>query len=230
MARKTPRARGGANPNIAALHAAIEAGDVAKVRSLVDTTPSLATEKHNSTAPIARAISPRNPDAYSEEIVLYLLEKGADASEPLGGGFTPLHFARSAAVANALLAKGADVNALHTASKSAPLHIASEQGTIAVVRALLAGGADRTLVDFDGNTPYDLAVENDHDEIAELVRPTAETDQEDPGADAPRTTDLDTEDPGAVDGGRRRKPKRKLRKTRKLRRTPKKVRSTRRRM
>ena len=47
---------------------------------------------------------------------------------------------------------------------------ASAKGRADVVRALLAAKADLNAIDNDGKTALMLALENDHPEVAELLR------------------------------------------------------------
>ena len=42
-----------------------------------------------------------------------------------------------------------------------PLHLASENGHVEVITALLAAGADKTIRDEDGKTPHDVAKNQD---------------------------------------------------------------------
>jgi len=44
-------------------------------------------------------------------------------------------------------------------------------GSTEAVLLLLKLGADKTIIDSNGNTAYDDAVENGHFELAELLRP-----------------------------------------------------------
>lgn len=72
-------------------------------------------------------------------------------------GETPLHFAayyNNSAVAELLIAAGADVNALSGPSQSAtPLSQAAEQGAVETIELLAAAGADLSLRDAFGTTP-----------------------------------------------------------------------------
>ena len=59
----------------------------------------------------------------------------------------------------ALLAAGAEVNARASYGVT-PLHAAAANGTPAVIAALLAAGADASVVDDDGKTAFDHAEDN----------------------------------------------------------------------
>ena len=56
------------------------------------------------------------------------------------------------------------------ARKATALGVASPLGRAEVVQALLAAKADVNLAQCDGKTPLMLALENGHQEVAELLR------------------------------------------------------------
>ncbi|GAA5857323.1 hypothetical protein JCM9279_000296 [Rhodotorula babjevae] len=64
--------------------------------------------------------------------------------------------------------KAADLNE-RDAYGYAPLHLATDRGHAAVVKVLLAHGADRSLPDEDGNTALDLARLAEHDDLVALL-------------------------------------------------------------
>ena len=96
-----------------------------------------------------------------------LLAAGADVAARLELlGSTPLHEAargnENPAVIEALLAAGADVNMRDELLGSTPLHAAaSSNENPAVVEALLAAGANAAVNNAAGQTPWDLAQENE---------------------------------------------------------------------
>ena len=55
-----------------------------------------------------------------------------------------------------MIQAGGDVNE-QTEYGSTALHAASREGHVEVITALLAAGADKTMKDEDGRTPYDVA-------------------------------------------------------------------------
>lgn len=91
---------------------------------------------------------------------------GADlnGSYPDHPGWTNLHSAAygppdaATPVLEALLANGAMIDAVETRTGRTPLHVACQYGHPDAVRLLLAAGADRSIRDYAGSTPHDLAV------------------------------------------------------------------------
>jgi ankyrin repeat protein len=69
-----------------------------------------------------------------------------------------------------LLAHGAEVNPLTNTGKT-PLHMGAEAGNLAVVKLLVSKGADISLKDAKGMTPFDLAKKGGHNDVMAAVRP-----------------------------------------------------------
>ena len=68
-----------------------------------------------------------------------------------------------------LLDKGADINGA-TDSKSTPLHAAAWKGNLAIAKLLIARGANLNAKNQLDKTPLDWAIEQDHPDVAELIR------------------------------------------------------------
>ena len=60
-----------------------------------------------------------------------------------------------------MIQAGGDVNEQTEYYGSTTLHAASENGHVEVITALLAAGADKTIKDIVGKTPYDVAKNQD---------------------------------------------------------------------
>ena len=75
------------------------------------------------------------------DVVALLVEAGADVNARTKNGFTPLHFARTAAEVNALLGAGADLLARDDRGLTPFLH-AAENGQHLVLAPLVNAGAD----------------------------------------------------------------------------------------
>jgi ankyrin repeat protein len=118
-----------------------------------------------------------------KEVVNELREHGADIEAKDNDGSTPLHYACSVdhlAVVNELLSPGAEIDANNETNGATtilgkrkrrganieaedecgntPLHIASGQGHRAIVKALLAFGADCRAINDQGELPVDRAI------------------------------------------------------------------------
>lgn len=107
------------------------------------------------------------------EVGKLLLEKGADpaavARNPMK--VMPLHSAvsaRNAAMATALLERGAPVNA-RQAMGWTPIHAAAQNGDQAMIELLLQRGADPSMTNDEGVSAMDLAKKGGHAEVAALL-------------------------------------------------------------
>ena len=107
-------------------------------------------------------------------LVEVLISKGVDVKARDTAGSTPLHDAAAAGhreVAELLIAKGADINAKTTNEDvTTPLHSAAFAGHKEMVELLIARGADANIRDYRGRTALDLAEQQRHTEIAEMLR------------------------------------------------------------
>ena len=177
------------NGSVAAMQALIDFGMEATVRAGSGLTPL-----HNVRWPqaaeflLANGADPRLRDASGNtplhrgfrwtsldsetvlELVALLVNAGGNVNARNENGRTPMHDASNSAL-NALLAHGADINAqdedgntrLHLASgcEFVSCHFASE-----LIIALLDAGADATIRNAQGQTPWDLASANEHEEFS----------------------------------------------------------------
>lgn len=108
-------------------------------------------------------------------MVRLLLDNGANPkAEP--GTWTPLHavarWGDHGAVAETLLAKGADANAIYiggTSDSETVLHIAAEWGRLEVVKVLLAAGADVSMRTKSGKTALYLSAAHGHRDVADAL-------------------------------------------------------------
>jgi ankyrin repeat protein len=114
------------------------------------------------------------------EVVLYLLEQGAEVDIRKDGGMTPLHHAvlyRQLEAARLLVAAGADVNLSYPPPDFTPLLVALalaykeeyREHTAAVVRLLAEAGADPNISSADGWSPLIAAVRTGNLELVSLL-------------------------------------------------------------
>jgi ankyrin repeat protein len=155
------------------LFEAAAAGRAERVRELIEAEPAL--------------VEAWSPDGFQAlhlaaffghaDAAEALLERGADPATVSRHQFikvTPLHSAVASEGAEnlrtveALLRHGAPVNA-PAEGGGTPLHSAASNGNTAIVRALVAAGADWDATKDDGKTPRDLARECGHDDLLEIA-------------------------------------------------------------
>ena len=109
-----------------------------------------------------------------EDIVRFLLEKGADPNAHSQNGYHvyPLHAAVGSGfdgIAKMLIEAGAEVNVLQ-ASRTSPLHLAAQTANIDLIILLLENGAQVDVRNDMGKTASDLAAEKGHEEIASILK------------------------------------------------------------
>ncbi len=113
------------------------------------------------------------------EAVRVLLEKGADANARSENHLTngPLHAAAAGKhflVCELLIANGADVNAQQHGGFT-PLMAAAEHADRGLVELFLRRGALKTIRNGEDRTAADIAASGGHGELAQLLRPGADT-------------------------------------------------------
>ena len=146
-------------------------GEVSRVRALLEYQPELI----NAYAP--DGFQPLGLAAFfgHAAIVEFLLSKGAEVNSPSRNPMRvmPLHSAianQRTAIVRLLLDHGADVNATQ-ADDFTPLHEAAQNGMLDVTQWLLDRGTNvNPRLSSGGKTPLELAIEHQHEEVAELLR------------------------------------------------------------
>lgn len=125
---------------------------------------------------------------FDEELALQVVMNGVDVDLecPVSGGYTPLHVACSANMPDlvrVLLEKRANLTAQsedlrvighYETGGRTPLHIAAEKGADDIIKLLVQAGADVDAVDFDGNTPFILALMSKQYASADILRTRAD--------------------------------------------------------
>ncbi len=147
-------------------HAAMRAGDVATMATLLDKDPGLATRPDRmGVPPIFWAVT----SGHRAVLDLVIARGGVvDAPSPFG---LPIHaavFGGQPDMVRALASKGADVNAGGPAGIP-PLVLAARRGLTPGAEALLAAGATADIRDGGGNTPLLLAASYGHEPIVRAL-------------------------------------------------------------
>ena len=137
------------------IHQAVQAGDLAAVRAIVEQAPTQVNAKDEmGRTPLHWAARGTNA-----ELLAYLVDKGAVVNALDSNGTAPIHSVASRGNVDGiriLLGKGADIH-LVTAEKDTPLHLAAQAGRVEAVRLLAGRGADLERANGYGRTPLVLA-------------------------------------------------------------------------
>lgn len=114
--------------------------------------------KEKRPTPLHRVVQEDNP-----ELVLSLIQDGADVNAAIDNGITPLHIATGEGhleVVRVLLEHGADPN-VQQVRGGTPLHIAVQEGHLEIIKLLLEKGADPNIADKTGVRPlHTLCLKN----------------------------------------------------------------------
>lgn len=153
-------------PRYPTIDEAIARGDLADVKLHLQLSPAaIKTAPNAAMGPLHQAIL-RN----RAEIALFLLEAGADPSEPDRSVRTPLHLAverNSLPLVEALLARKAKPDQLDKIGWT-PLHHAAAKDRMPLARALLKGGANPMTLSERGGTPLHEAAAGASGEMVQL--------------------------------------------------------------
>ncbi len=152
------------------LHEAAAAGQLARVKQIVDTDPALA----NSFSPDGFPVFALAAVFGHREVAEYLFAKGANvnAAATNGTGYNALTGAVAsghAAIVKWLLEQDAEANYRYGPGHS-PLLEAAANGHMEIVKMLLDHGADLHQKNNDGKTALAFAEERGHSKVAEFLR------------------------------------------------------------
>ena len=107
------------------------------------------------------------------EIVLFLLDAGAEINLTDYLGRTALLYGSTGPfpeTVKILLDHGADPNMVDSDEHFSPLMHAAAEGHLEVLKVLIAGGADRSLRDVDGDNAVSFATQSGHMHIVEYLK------------------------------------------------------------
>lgn len=153
------------------IHTAAAAGDLNKVRALVEADPKLLeSEDTDGNTPLIGACwgSPANIPQVA--VANYLIDKGANINARNKSGGSPLYFAhKSYDLTQRLIEKGADVN-VRAYGGLTPLHQAASLGNLKVAKLLIHNGADLNSRGMQGTVLHTLLIrERPDQEMAKLL-------------------------------------------------------------
>jgi ankyrin repeat protein len=152
------------------LHEAAAAGQLARVKQIVERDPALTKSYSPDGFPVFAL-----PAVFGHlEVAEYLLGKGAEvnAAATNGTGYNALTGAVASGhtlIVSWLLANGAEPNYRYGGGYS-PLLTAAANGHLGIVSILLASGADLRAKTNDGKTALSFALERGHAEVSEFLR------------------------------------------------------------
>lgn len=159
-------------PDLSGVHEATRVGDVEKVNAM------LRPAKPDPKGP--NGLTPLHIAAISGvmQVADLLLKKGANVDETCDGGLTAIYFAiqnNNGNLVGLLLQRGASLRHANDQGRT-PLHWACAvpsdrlegQARLRMVQLLLSRGADRTALDENGKTAFELAAEAGHPELTDL--------------------------------------------------------------
>ena len=157
------------------LHEAAAAGQLARVKEIVDGDPALANQFSPDGFPVLALAAVFGHGDVAE----YLFSKSADvnATATNGTGYNALTGAVAsghAQIVSWLLKNGANANYRYGGGYS-PLITAAANGHLEIVKILLEHGADLQAKTNDGKTALSFAKERGHAAVAEFLRSHSET-------------------------------------------------------
>ena len=149
------------------IHEAAKAGDLAKVRIIVEKDPGTAGAKDaTGRTPLHWACRGVHID-----VIKYLIERGVDVNAQDNAGVSPLHSVASRGhleAAKALIGAGARLD-IKTSDQSTPLHLAAAQGRKDLAAYLLEKGAPIDVQDGSDDTPLHAAAWESQWETVKLL-------------------------------------------------------------
>jgi ankyrin repeat protein len=150
---------------------AIEDGDAAVLKGYLEKDPSLVSLK--TTDGIDETALAKTAFTGKTEIVKLLLQYKADPNVHDAYGIAALHGAartNKAEVIEAIVNNKGDVNIKKDGTGDTPLHYAAEYNSMEAAQMLIKLGADKTVKNDAGKTPYEVAKEKKSDKVIDLLK------------------------------------------------------------
>jgi ankyrin repeat protein len=155
------------------LHIAIIHRNLDIVKYLVDLGADLEVNDDFGNTALLIATDEYDPEnEVDRDIVMLLINRGANVNAQTATGITPLYHAVNAGdldLARLLLDRGADVNKIYFNNISV-LHLASEYENLDMIRLLLDYGVDSSILDRENRSAEDYLVDMQNDELAQFIR------------------------------------------------------------
>jgi len=152
------------------IHDAVYAGDLNKVKALLEVDPNLLESKDNDGSTPLHIACLKNQVA----ITNLLIDKGANVNARDNWNHTPLHnamgvFGQDINLIRHLIAEGADVNAQGNRGETPLEWSAADRGNLEVTRLLIDNGADINLCAKGAISILHRAIKNNQKETAKLL-------------------------------------------------------------
>jgi len=162
-----------ANLSAQNIHEAVEKGDLARVKELVEKNPELANARATGQYAYLK-FTPLHFAAWKghKDIIQYLIKKGADIHAQDSDGSSPLYWAANFGheeIVTTLIKNGAEVNSQNNFGIT-PLHGAAFKGYTDIVKLFIEKGSEINVKNnYQGRTPLQNAIEAGHSEIVKIL-------------------------------------------------------------
>lgn len=154
------------------LHAAVVKAKPVIINFLLDNGFDIETKDFQGYTALQVAVQNRVVGGKGQAMITLLLSRGASLSVLDKNRRTLLHqaaqFHHWGSVVGLLLHRGVPVNARDISGTTA-LHVAATLGHVDTVSILLGAGADKTMEDFLGDTPFILAIRHRQEHVAHAL-------------------------------------------------------------
>lgn len=136
------------------LYDEVELGDIEKVKEIISNNPDLIYKNDKYGFTIAHAIASTD----NIELAILLLNNEIDVNCKNLDGITPIHIVANGEIAELLIEKGANLDAIDIMNNT-PLHLHALEGDekYDILQLLVESGANLNILNHEGQTPLDIA-------------------------------------------------------------------------